>query len=606
MYTELINSFGMGIETNEDLEPIPFDVMNEKSVRLGYVIHPDCCNSAVFEWLNTLPLDYNATFYKEWHDITRKTRFELFVDQLLHYATTYGTDFSMGNGYVPNDGSDAPSIRNLKVLRPIGSDELFSKCLELLRSGIALKETTMHALCDFSEYHMKKIGMDADSSISILDSVKSKEGQAYLAMRLGLLPSDEFGILRCLVSRFTDSCMLIKDKETISRIKSAAEFLGKDSPLLKLTDRQMTSLSKIFRRFKPLILAMKTKETAYVVNRIRKYSDRNHVPFRIGFWESIVSDRKPLDEVRKRLPELDNFRKVRILSLLDERIRFRTESGVFKVRNGKMFIRKGYSPKYDIGYLRSVREEVRNSLTESISKHACRVKLPEWVDMTLPSSEKSFVGNFPFGSSIGLTKNNVVGIYWRNEWGTKDYDLSMTDLNGNLISWRASFRDENNNVIFSGDMTNADPEAVELLYIKDTAPEGIVKVNKFRGKDDSRFRFFFANEALDPDKMMNHMVDPNRIKVDAMVDFQGQGEKTIGIVVDNRFMFMDMGSGKRLVSSSGKYVGTVVELFRRKMECFVGLREILEEAGFTIVSGDEEADIDLTNPTKDAIIGIMS
>ena len=39
-------------------------------------------------------MQYNSTFYKTWNDVTSKSRLHLLVDQLVHYMTTYGTDFT--------------------------------------------------------------------------------------------------------------------------------------------------------------------------------------------------------------------------------------------------------------------------------------------------------------------------------------------------------------------------------------------------------------------------------------------------------------------------------------------------------------------------------
>ena len=97
MYAELIDYFGKGIVSDE-LKKIDFAALNSKAVLFGYIIHPDCCNEAVDKWLDTLPMDYNATFYKEWDDVMSKGRFELFLDQILHYATTYGMDTSPTTG----------------------------------------------------------------------------------------------------------------------------------------------------------------------------------------------------------------------------------------------------------------------------------------------------------------------------------------------------------------------------------------------------------------------------------------------------------------------------------------------------------------------------
>lgn len=605
MYAELTEYFHKGIVSDE-LKKIDFAALNSKAVLFGYVIHPDCCNEAVDKWLNTLPLDYNSTFYKEWDDVLSKSRFELFVDQIMHYATTYGTDFSLGNGYVPNDGGTVPAFKELKVIEPISEQHMYDKCIGILNSGIALKETTGNVFANFVEFFAKKTGFDESTIISMLTDIRDKEVQAKLSLRFGLLPNDEFGILRCLMYKYTGSSLLIKSRDMIRNIKTLA---NKMSYISELKDEQISILSRIFYRFKPLFVAMKNPKTAHVVNKLRRLAKKNHRPFSIGFWENIISTKHSIEDVCNRLKELDNFRKVRLLMIIRERIMFETKSGVFKIRNGKMFVREEYSPKYDLNWLGELFLLIKTSLVNSLKKKACSVRIPKNLSIALPTSEKDFVGNFPFGSSFKMSENNVVGVYWRNEWNTRDYDLSMIDMHGRLLSWRGNYYNQDKSLVFSGDMTNAEPEASEMFFIKNSAPDSIIKLNKFNGNDDSKFRFFYANEIPeDYNNLMNYMVDPNNIKFDAMIPFEGKGEKTIGVIFDNEFYFMDFGSGRSIVSNSGKYVNTVIDSMKRKAKCFIGINEILKEAGFSVYDEDSEnyVEIDFTNLEKDTLINLLS
>jgi len=608
MYEELIDYFHKGIKTNEEVEKVDFAKINAKAVLCGYIIHPDCCNSAVMNWINTLTTDYNATFYKEWKDILNQSRFELFVDQLLHYATTYGTDFSLGNGYVPNEGSNAPSFKELKLIEPIEESDLFDKCLDVLKSGIALKDSTMKNMADFVEFYAKKNGFDEKSTVDIIDGIKNKECQAYIAMKFGMMPTDEFGILRCLVYSHTGNCLLIKSSDYINSIRLTSRDFGEKSPVLKLEGWQIERLSRIFYRYKPIFLAMKNDANGFVINRLRRLAKKNHRPFQIGFWEGIVSNKRPITEVCEKLAELDNFRKIRLLMLIKERIMFKTETGVFPIRNGKLFVRENYNPKYDLEYLGSLYLAIKASLVNSLKTKACKVKVPENIDLKLPTSEKTFVGNFPYGSSFRMDQDNIVGVYWRNEWGTRDYDLSMVDMFGRLISWRGQYSC-GNSIVFSGDMTNANPCATELIYFNKEAPDGIIQLNKFNGDDNSKFRLFYASENLNGKlgNLLNYMVDPNDVKFDTLIEFNGQGQKTVGIIFDNEFFFMDFESGRNRASSGGKYVQTIVDAMKRKAKCFISLKDILLEAGFTFVQDESETpDIDFTNLEKDTFVKLLS
>ena len=612
MYTNLIDYFNRGIKTTNKADAMPFKKVNELAVRLGYVIHPDCCNKYVWEWLNCQTMNHNATFYKEWNDVISKNRFELLIDQLMHYATTYGTEFSVGNGYVPNDGAVVPAFKELKVIEPITDEEIFEKCMKMLSSGVALKDSTVEVFIEFILKYIRDTIKTDDEIISILTRITNKEAQAGLAYTLNLLPSDEFGILRCLVYRYTKSALLIKSPEVLSAIKrcSADEvMLGSKVPLETLSDKQLEKLSRIFYRFKPIFLAMKTKRTASIINKIRRLAKKNHTPLNIGFWENIISEPRDITEVCFRLKDLDNFKKVRLLMMLKEKLDYPTTAGVFPVRNGKLYVRDNYAPMYDLNWLESLYNAVKASLVNSLSKKACLIKLPDNYRIALPSSEKNFVGNLPFGTSFKMTRNNIVGVYWRNEWGTHDYDLGFTDVRGRMLSWRSDYINGNKTIIYSGDMTNAEPEASELFFIENNAPDGIIKLNKFNGMDDSKFRFFFANEKRDAKHQRDRMVDPNNIKLDVMIPFVGQGEKTIGMMFDDNFYFMDFGTGRNRAASGGKYVDTIISSMKQKAKCFIYLDEILFEAGFSRIPDDEElpeGGIDFRNLEKDTLINLLS
>lgn len=585
---------------------IDFKRMNAKSMPLGYVIHPDCCTKLVWNWLETLTKDYNATFYKEWYDVVSKNRLELFLDQIIHYATTYGTDFTMeGNGYVPNDGSVSPEFKTLKVIEPISTDEIIKRCEDVLISGIALKDSTMKCMCDFIK---NSITVDKE----LIDSIKNREAQAYLSFVSGVRPSDEFGLLRCLMYTYTGKCMIIKDSKTIFGIKMVAKTGV--NPILDLTQEEVYALSKIFKRFKPLFLAMKNKNNRNIINRMRKMSDKTHTPLKTGFWENIVSVPRDLSEIRDKVEELDNFRKVRLIQCVNVALFSGEKDKFYVIRNGKSFVRKDYCPKYDFKYLLNVKTLIEKSLIDSLSKKSCRVRFPKWFDIKLPSSEKSFIGNYPFGTSVKMTESNVFGIYWQNDWGTRDFDFSVMDFKGHRISWCSNFYDKGDNpsIVFSGDMTNANPFATELMYVRKDCPDSILNVNQFNGNPKSRFRFFFANEEPDMETFRNerhnsnpYMVNPNNIKFDVMIDVDNERQKSIGLVHDNTITLMDCNSGNGIITRGHDYELDGIKTLAERTKCYVELKDTLILAGFTEVGENEECDLDFSDMDKDTLINLL-
>ena len=110
MNTKLIKLFNVALVENIPSNDM-FKTVNQLAAQVGYFVHPDVCNESVLAFLKDQTINLNATFYKNWQDVISKTRLELALDQVFHYLTTYGTSFSFGNGYVPNDEeNNAPAI----------------------------------------------------------------------------------------------------------------------------------------------------------------------------------------------------------------------------------------------------------------------------------------------------------------------------------------------------------------------------------------------------------------------------------------------------------------------------------------------------------------
>ena len=124
----------------KDVSPM---TVNHLAVKKGYVVHPDCCNTRVMKFLESIPNNYNTTFYQSVADVVEKNRFDLLLDQITHYASTYGTEY-VGTPYIANDNFGVDSMLSInfsdcKVIQPITEAEIAVKLEELLTSGIALK-----------------------------------------------------------------------------------------------------------------------------------------------------------------------------------------------------------------------------------------------------------------------------------------------------------------------------------------------------------------------------------------------------------------------------------------------------------------------------------
>lgn len=590
MSISVIKLFNKALSGNS----VPFAEVNKLAVKVGYIVDPRCCTVEVLEFLKSLPVNINATFYKSWNDIISKNRFELFLDQIRHYASTYGTDFQ-GEVWTPNEGSDQPDYTDFKVITPITIEEVNTRCCEMLYTGIPLNENTLRMVLELIT--------DVD-----VEKVKNKEAMMSLHKKFGTVPKDNVEFVRFLVFLATNKTLLIKDKTTLAALKVANINL---SELVEAFG--IEKLSEIFFRFKTIFLSLgKIKGNKVVVNRLRRLANKYHKPIKVGFFESILSLSSLPAGLQERLKECSNYKKVTLLQTILIRQK-ELDMRFFGIRNGKLWAKEEKSKIR--GYYDELYTHVYSSLINSLSVKACEIKLPLGVKITLPTSEKSFIGNYPLGTSFNLSNtDSIVGIHWRGDEGARDIDMSLHSIDGRKYGWNAAYTNDSKSIVYSGDMTFANPEAVELFYGNKGMTPCIVKVNRFSGGDKAKFRLFLATETItdmvkdyeiDPynDKYKNYMVNPNNILF--MIDCEMNAkEKSVGVITGDKFILAEFKTGNKIVSGSS-ITNKYTEYALSTLDCYLDLEKVLTDAGYTINSGNEP-DIDLTKLSKDTLISLLA
>lgn len=608
-----------------------------KGLEKGYLIHPNCANTYADAFLSTIDMKYNSTFYKTWSDVENKSRMELLIDQLIHYMSTYGTCF-MGNAYVPNVYEGEPEWTTYKVISNITYTDLFDKCYDMLCSGIALKSATVKTLCEYIIEWCEFTG--EPSHYPNLDKIKNREAMVVLSDRLGILPRDGQKLFAFLVYKATGETMIIKNRAMRNLIKYNLSKI--DEMFLTLNDKQLIALAGVYNRYKELFLAMKNQYTRTTINKIARLSKKHHKPMVRGYWENILN--MPIDEIMNtigsHLDEVTNFKLIQVIQAIMERLNNDSNENMYLVRNGKVFVKEtdtsvSYNKSVQLGMLYNI---CRGKLIDNLSKKKCAVKFPEYYELTCPTSEKNFIGNFPMGTSCKLSKESVIGIYWRNDWGTRDFDLSYEGIDGTRIGWNHDFKSGNNNVIFSGDMTDAPNGANEVIkFVSDDIVNGIVNINRYNGQPGSKYRLFFGIDTRkDPfnKTMTKYMVDPNNIQLEAEMNQGEMSQQALGIILNGRFYFFDMSCGYSAVktavriskmrsdginkyndpgywnwySNGGDIAGQdgLIEILSRKTRSLLPLKQTLLDAGFWEATEDDIDVLDLTNIDRNTIIDLFS
>jgi hypothetical protein len=504
----------------------------------------------------------------------------------------------------------------------------------MLQSGIALKSDTVAILTDYIITFSKCTGVNVD-----VDSIKNREALVIICDALGILPKNGVKLFSHIMYKTTGQTMIIKNRDTRNRIQYKMNYGGDviRNMWKSLDENQMIALAGVYNRYKELFLSFKNHRDASmnkIINKIGHLSKKHHKPMKRGFWETALHSH--VDEVvlRSEASKATNFKLLQVMQSIRERLLmvYDNTPNMILVRNGKIFIKDNtysaeevkffdWETKYNVCF---------EQLIANLSKKACKIKLPKQYVLTCPTSEKNFIGDFPMGTYCQMGENSVIGIYWRNDWGTRDFDLSFNDVNGGRIGWNSDYYNEDQSVIYSGDITNAPDGANEVLHFRGTTshpiPNGVVNINRYNGAAGSKYKVFFgtddwANVKKADTRNGNYMVDPNNLQLEATMKSDEMSQQTIGMVVDGKFYFYSLSCGYAPVTmairhkngenksrfnneSYKKSANEMIDIVTRKLNSMISLEVILNLAGFEIV--EDDADIDLTLIDRSKLIELFS
>jgi len=566
------------------------------------------------------PEGMNSAFHKSWKKIKKADIEVLVLEQILHYITTYGAEragiYDKDLVYIPDKVLKIPKIKidkiNLIIIKGYTKEELKNKILNLLESGIALKEDTKKDVIDVITY----IGLGEDE----IDKIRNKEVKCALYDYMDLIPKEPVEFLRFMIYKSTNKTLLIKDKTTIEEIKSKDNLY-----IINLLDKYqkkygLEKFAEIFLRFKPIWLAFRTnKGLKTIINRIRKLANKYHKPMVEDYLNSVTAKIKNSiiinsEELKKELRKVNVFRKIRLAYALQ----FRTqdaESILYRIRNGKSYATDFHFDKQSNA--KKVLSVVLNSISKDIEVKVKdkKIYIPNNIIYTLPATEKQFTGNFPSGTCITVSKDMVMGINWKNVKNNRiDLDLSLINCEHGKIGWDCSYRTDTGDVLFSGDMTDApgDNGASELFYIqRQKAGSYILLVNYYNydKKIEVPFSIIIASEQVKNMKQ-NYMVNPNNV-ISIVKTKINQKQKVLALLVvaptECKFYFTETYLGNKITSSKNEFVENSRKFLFDFYKNTISLNEVLEKSGAKIVKNKKECDIDLSPEAinKDSILNLI-
>jgi hypothetical protein len=516
----------------------PSNIVDPTITENGFIIMPNAlwAKDRITEYLEKEKLngnDLNKTFHKSWQKIKDSSRFELLIHQILHYLSTYGSNFE-DEVYIPNEVLELPDVKlKFKVIRAYTKDEMKNKCLDLLKSGIALKEETIN---DLIEILVDKL----DYSFTGKEGIKNKEAIVKIADNYNVYPNSNVEFFRYIIYKTTGQTLLIKNDDMIENIK-----VSNFNPTIHFKRFGLKKLAEIFNRFKPLFLAYKTK-CPKTINKISKLSKKYHKPLIMN----------PLNELSSTLltnNDIHWLNNATIFSLFKALsycflIMQGPDAFVYRIRNGKSFVdEKNVKNKSNIF---SNFQFIFKYLSDKYDFSDKKFYFPKDIYFALPTSEKMFVGNIPTGTKF-CGEKLAVGIYWKNSWGARDLDLSGVNIGGK-VGWNSVYKQGRGSLMFSGDITDAPNGAVEYLYAnKDLNNPTLIQNNVYCGNINSKYKIIIGKG---DDISQNYMMNPNNLFTE--ISTQGVQEQMIlGLFLPENesgskqsFVILNFGSGQTRVS----------------------------------------------------------
>lgn len=423
---------------------------------------------------------FNRTLIESFATVANMSRDEFYLTQILHYLTTYGTNFT--TPFVVGARTFTPEetkALKITIIRAESASRSLERINELFATTVAPKAQNVH-------YYRAL----APLATIAPEEVKSRELMIMMCAERSIRPSDPETLFRYLVYCATKETLIIKNKSLIGMIKRAAH--NNIELINSLTEDEMKALASIFYRYKPLFLAFKTPETASVINKIRRLAVKYHKPQSANTIKNFVN--LSSKEQATIIARATNRELIKLYNALA----VPSDIRLFQIRNGKIWVREEEKEG-------KVSDKICAASAIGIELHkrlknyrGMTVYIPRGISYAVPYSEKQFSGAIPWGTAIGATdKENAftIGIHWVNDPDESGCDL---DLHAHTptrhFGWNSDYISGDGEIIYSGDMTNAPAPkgAAESFYINNVNEPVILTLNAFNAKSNKQFQFFMT------------------------------------------------------------------------------------------------------------------
>lgn len=541
------------------------------------------------------------TFHKTWKTVEEINPALHYLQQVIHYISTYGFDalgipYDAGNSYIPEEKISYPENTapyNFTIIRAIDLKNIVERVEVLLSSGVALSQQQVDDVVYLLGFIETK-GLSCN-----FDLVKNKEVKATLWLKLENKPFisvDEF--LRVLTYVATENTLLIRSYRNYQMIQMYLKW--HESKRIKIKELLEYYISKFgieniasqFLRNKMLFLSFKCEETKHIINRLRRLADKYHKP---KTEPHLLAD---------DIYEANIWQLVKYYNLCQSHLN-PTADKLYQIRNGKNYLAENRN--YGLtGDVKRVVEEhysgLKNIIVSEIKKKLAHLEgkiflVPDYIDYKVPSSLKRLASGVPEGTIITFPEDKklTVGIHWENKMhkGNElrvDLDLHANSLDKS-IGWYSAYK--NDEVMYSGDVTDAKickGGASEAVTFNNIESPYIVTLNDYTQHSKTSYKFIFDLDTVIEEDSYRHeakgyIFSPNARVLNSTVT---QAQNTLGLVMKNRFYFLNSSIFSGPITHGDDLLKRLIKYYEDIQGNDLTFKQLADMIGFTVISSQDE------------------
>ena len=548
--------------------------------------------NSVVNYLNRNYSIWNRHFHQTWTKVADSPIEQLVWEQVMHYFSTYGLE-ALGMTAMPmlpcetviaDEKLRPTDVKAFTIIRVVSEKEAINLLNDYVKS---VKKPNLENLALIAEV--------IDALTVDVDEIPSFEVKCIYHKIKGTVPENGQEFLRYIIYTTTGSTLVIKNKDSIESIKSHLKYNSTtaDEVAELFKKANLVECSKVFLRNKALFLAFKEdKRNAAAINKIRRLAVDNHQPLSeltvANVMNLLGQDKK--DDVLKIIKKTSNRNLIKLANAANND---ETADRIYNIRNGKVFVN---NKAVDQEKSKWLYEECLKQLSSNLGDKLAgkTFYIPAGVDYKAPISEKQMIGNIPYGTTVSAeTTDDAIcaSVAWENYKGERtDIDFHFNSATQHF-GWNGSYR-SGEEVLFSGDMTDAENGATETYRFKVANDPYLASVTLYSGAADCPFKLFLsgADNFRDRDE---GLVDISKaITFPIELKFNGGRSMSVGYLVGKTFTFYGGNLGTNIVPKQELYKNALDAIVNR-CKTMLSIDDVILLAGGTIIN-ELPAEVDET------------